>query len=77
MSTTCRILINLRLDRKVADTLLESLRPDNVQVPAGMSISMRYQDGNAEFDICGTIRQTIGTADEMLAHSQVALDVVQ
>jgi hypothetical protein len=69
--------ISLRLDPKRAGTLLESLRPDNVDLPPGLEISMDHADGEATFEISGSMKHVIGTADEMLAHAQVALDVVE
>ena len=45
MSTTCRVRISLELDTKRAGTLLESLRPDNVNLPAGLEISMVSGNG--------------------------------
>lgn len=77
MSTTCRIRVSLRLDPKRAGTLLESLGPDNVDLPPGLEISMDHTDGEAVFEISGHMKHVIGTADEMLAHAQVALDVVE
>ena len=77
MSTTCRVRISLRLDSKRAGTLLESLKPDNVNLPPGLDISMAYVEGEAVFEIHGGMGHVIGTADEMLAHAQVALDVVK
>ncbi len=77
MSTTCRIRVSLRLDPKRAGTLLESLGPDNVDLPPGLEISMDHAGGEAVFEISGRMKHVIGTADEMLAHAQVALDVVE
>ena len=77
MSTTCRIRVSLRLDPKRAGTLLESLGPDNVDLPPGLEISMDHTGGETVFEISGHMKHVIGTADEMLAHAQVALDVVE
>ena len=77
MSTTCRVRISLKLDSKRAGTLLESLKPDNVNLPPGLEISMTHGSGEAVFEISGGMGHVIGTADEMLAHAQVALDVVK
>lgn len=67
----------MRLDARASRTLLESLKPDNVNIPPGLSISMYEGDGEAGFEISGSIQQVTGTADEMLAHAQIALDVVE
>lgn len=77
MSTTCRVRISLRLDSKKAGTLLKSLKPDNVNLPPGLEITMASGDGEAVFEISGRMGHVIGTTDEMLAHAQVALDVVK
>lgn len=67
----------MRLDARMSHTVLESLNPDNVNIPPDLKVSMYQRDGEAGFEISGSIPQVIGTADEMLAHAQVALDVVE
>lgn len=67
----------MRLDSKRASTILESLGPDNVNIPKDLEICMSMTGDEAIIEISGRMGHVIGTADEMLAHAQVALDVMK
>ncbi len=79
MSMTCRVQISLKLDEGKADVIREALKPDNVDFPPGLTMEMTTQDGTAVIEIAcpDNISRVIGTVDEVLAHVQVALDVVE
>lgn len=79
MSMMCRVQISLKLDEDKADVIQRSLKPDNVDFPPGLSMVMATRDGAAIIQVASqdNISQVIGTVDEVLAHIQVALDVVE
>ena len=79
MSMTCRVQISLKLDEEKADIIQRSLKPDNVDFPPGLSMEMATRDGAAIIEVASqnNVSQVIGTVDEVLAHIQVALDVVE
>lgn len=79
MSMTCRVQISLKLDEGKADVIREALNPDNVNFPSGLTMEMATQDGTAVIEVScpDNISRVIGTVDEVLAHVQVALDVVE
>lgn len=79
MSMTCRVQISLKLDGQRVGVIQRVLKPDNVDFPSGLSMEMTARDGAAIIEVASqdNISQVIGTVDEVLAHIQVALDVVE
>lgn len=77
MSKTCRVAISLDVGEKEALDLCDILGPDNVDIPKGLSIRMRAAGETIMIDVYSekSVAQVTGTVDEILSHTQVALDV--
>ena len=75
MSPRCVARIQIReLSSAKAAAIRDALAPDNVEFPAGQSISMSVSSGVLEITVDGgTIGQFVATVDEVLEHVQVAL----
>ncbi len=80
MSLTCQVQIILNnLSKEKAQTVKEALDPDNVNFPQGLSLNVENIDNKVVFNFESedNMKKLIGTMDEVLAHVQVALKVIE
>ena len=80
MSLTCQVQISLNnLSKDRADTVKKALDPDNVNFPKGLSLNVENIDNKLVFNFENEddMKKLIGTVDEVLAHIQVALKVIE
>ena len=79
MSTTCRVTISLDVGERQALDLYDVLTPDNVDFPDGLTAEVRAADKTAIIEVYSdkNLAQVTGTVDEILSHTQMALDVVE
>ncbi len=80
MSLTCQVQIILNnLSKEKAQTVKEALDPDNVNFPKGLSLIVENIDNKVVFKFQSedSMKKLIGTIDEVLAHVQVALKVIE
>ncbi|MGC9010402.1 MAG: KEOPS complex subunit Pcc1 [Sulfolobales archaeon] len=65
------------LDRKLAETILKSLEPDNIDIPHGISLNVEIIDDKLVINI-GCVQEKIlscrSTLDEILMHISNILD---
>ena len=80
MSLTCQVQIILNnLSKEKAQTVKKALDPDNVNFPQGLSLDVKNIDNMVifKFESEDNMKKMIGTIDEVLAHVQVALKVME
>ena len=80
MSLTCQVQIILNnLSKEKAQTVKKALDPDNVNFPQGLSLDVKNIDNKVVFNFENkdSMKKLIGTIDEILAHVQVALKVIE
>ena len=80
MSLTCQVQIILNnLSKERAQTVKKALDPDNVNFPKGLSLNVKNIDNKVVFNFESedSMKKLIGTIDEVLAHVQVALKVIE
>jgi tRNA threonylcarbamoyladenosine modification (KEOPS) complex Pcc1 subunit len=80
MSLTCQVQIILNnLSKEKAQTVKKALDPDNVNFPQGLSLDVKNIDNKVVFNFENedNMKKLIGTIDEVLAHVQVALKVIE
>ena len=80
MSLTCQVQISLNnLSKDRADTVKKALDPDNVNFPKGLSLKVENIDNKLVFNFENEddMKKLIATIDEVLAHIQVALKVIE
>ena len=80
MSLTCQVQIILNnLSKEKAQTIKKALDPDNVNFPKGLSLEVKNIDNKVVFNFENedNMKKLIGTIDEVLAHVQVALKVIE
>ncbi len=80
MSLTCQVKISLNnLSKEKAQTVKKALDPDNVNFPKGLSLDVKNIDNKVVFNFENedSMKKLIGTIDEVLAHIQVALKVIE
>ncbi len=80
MSLTCQVQIILNnLSKEKALTVKKALDPDNVNFPKGLSLNVENVDNKVVFNFENRedMKKLIGTIDEVLAHVQVALKVIE
>jgi len=80
MSLTCQVQISLNnLSKEKAQTVKKALDPDNVDFPKGLSLEVKNIDNKVVFNFENedNMKKLIGTIDEVLAHVQVALKVIE
>ncbi len=80
MSLTCQVQIILNnLSKAKAQTVKKALDPDNVNFPQGLSLDVKNIDNKVvfKFENEDSMKKMIGTIDEVLAHVQVALKVME
>ncbi len=80
MSLTCQVQIILNnLSKEKAQTVKKALDPDNVNFPQGLSLDVKNIDNKVVFNFENkdNMKKLIGTIDEVLAHVQIALKVIE
>lgn len=80
MSLTCQVRIILNnLSKEAALTIKKALDPDNVDFPKGLSLNVENIDNKVVFNFENenSMKKLIGTIDEVLAHVQVSLKVIE
>ncbi len=80
MSLICQVQIILNdLSKEKAQTVKQALDPDNVNFPKGLSLIVENIDNKVVFNFQSedSMKKLIGTIDEVLAHVQVALKVIE
>ncbi len=79
MSLTCKVQIILNnLSSKKAKTVRKALEPDNVNFPENLTFEIENIDNKLvlNFQCKENMKQLTSTLDEVLAHVQVALKVI-
>jgi tRNA threonylcarbamoyladenosine modification (KEOPS) complex Pcc1 subunit len=78
MESKVRIVIS-NLSHKKADAIMDALQPDNVDFPEGLSFEMENLDNALVFNFhsTGNMKKLAATIDEVLAHVQMALRVME
>jgi hypothetical protein len=80
MSLTCQVQIILNnISKKKAEAVKKALGPDNVNFPKGLSLYVENIDSKLVFNFESkeSMKQLVGTVDEVLEHIQVALKVIE
>ena len=80
MSLICQVQITLSdLSKERAQSVKKALQPDNVNFPQGLSLEVENIDNKLVFNFESEddMKKLIGTVDEVLAHVQVALKVIE
>ena len=79
MSTTCRVTISLDVGEQRALDLCDVLTPDNVDFPEGLTVEMQAAGKTVIMNVYSnrSLAQVTGTVDEILSHTQMALDVAE
>ncbi len=80
MSLTCRVQISINhISEEKAKAVQSALEPDNVDFPEGMSLEIENIDNALVFNFqsTGSMKKLIPTIDEVLAHVQMALKVME
>jgi len=80
MSLICQVQIVLdNLTKEKAQTVKKALDPDNVDFPLGLSLKVENIDNKVVFNFENedNMKKLIGTIDEVLAHVQMALKVIE
>ncbi len=78
MESKIRITIS-NLSQKKANAIRAALEPDNVDFPEEMSFEMENLDNALVFSFhsTGNMKKLTATIDEVLAHVQMALKVME
>ena len=80
MSLTCQVQIILNnISKEKAETVKKALEPDNVNFPKGLSLYVENIDNKLifNFESKESMKQLVGTVDEVLEHIQVAVRVIE
>jgi len=80
MSLICQVQIVLdNLTREKAQTVKKALDPDNVDFPPGLSLKVENIDNKVVFNFENedNMKKLISTIDEVLAHVQMSLKVIE
>jgi hypothetical protein len=79
MSLTCQVQVILNnISEKKAETVKKALEPDNVNFPKGLSLCVENIDSKLVFNFESkeSMKQLIGSVDEVLEHIQVVIKVI-
>lgn len=78
MDSKVRIVIN-DVSKKKADAIKNALEPDNVGFPEGLFFDIENLDNALVFNFhsTGNMKKLTATIDEVLAHVQMALKVME
>ena len=80
MSLNCKVQITINnIPQEKADTVKKALEPDNVDFPKGLSMNIQNIDNKLifNFESRENMKHIIGTIDEVLEHTKVALEVIK
>jgi len=80
MSLKCQVQIVLdNLTKEKAQTVKKALDPDNVDFPQGLSLRVENIDNKVVFNFENddSMNKLISTVDEVLAHVQMSLKVIE
>jgi len=80
MSLNCQVQIVLdNLTKEKAQTVKKALEPDNVNFPQGLSLQVENIDNKVVFNFENedNMKKLISTIDEVLAHVQMSLKVME
>ena len=80
MSLTCQVQIILdNLTKEKAQTVKKALEPDNVDFPPGLRLQVENIDNKVVFNFENddNMKKLISTIDEVLAHVQMSLSVIE
>ena len=80
MSLICQVQIVLdNLTKEKAQTVKKTLDPDNVDFPPGLSLKVENIDNKVVFNFENedNMKKLISTIDEVLAHVQMSLKVIE
>ena len=80
MSLACQVQVTLNnISKKKADTVKKALEPDNIDFPKNLTLQVENVDNKLVFNFQsqGDMKKLIATVDEVLAHIQVALKVIE
>lgn len=80
MSLICQVQIVLdNLTKEKAQTVKKALDPDNVDFPPGLSLKVENIDNKVVFNFENedNMKKVISTIDEVLAHVQMSLKVIE
>ena len=80
MSLECQVQVTLNnISKKKADTVRKALEPDNIDFPKNLTLLVENIDNKLVFNFQsqGDMKKLISTVDEVLAHIQVALKVIE
>ena len=80
MSLACQVRVTLNnISKKKADTVRKALEPDNINFPKNLTLQVENIDNKLVFNFQsqGDMKKLIATVDEVLAHIQVALKVIE
>lgn len=78
MESKVRLVIS-NISQKKADAVKSALEPDNVDFPEGLSFEIENLDNALVFNFhsTGNMKKLTATIDEVLAHVQMALKVIE
>ena len=80
MSQKCNVTIIINnISDEAAKTVKKSLEPDNVNFPEGLYLKVDKIDNRLVFSFSnsGNMRKLISTVDEVLEHTNLALEVIK
>ena len=80
MSQNCNVTITINsISDKKASAVKKSLEPDNVDFPDGLSMKVEKIDNKLVFSFSnsGNMGKLISTIDEVLEHTNLALEVIK
>ena len=80
MSQNCSVTITIhRISDKKAKAVKKSLEPDNIDFPEGFSMKVENIDNKLVFSFSssGNMGKLISTIDEVLEHTNLALEVIK
>ena len=80
MSLICQVQIVLdNLTKEKAQTVKKALDPDNVDFPPGLNLKVENIDNKVVFNFENedNMKKLISTIDEVLAHVQMSLKVIE
>ena len=80
MSLNCKVQITINnIPQEKADTVKKALEPDNVDFPEGLSMNIQNIDNKLifNFECKENMKHIIGTIDEVLEHTKIALEVIK
>ena len=80
MSQNCNVTITTNsISDKKASAVKKSLEPDNVDFPDGLSMKVEKIDNKLVFSFSssGNMGKLISTIDEVLEHTNLALEVIK